>query len=492
MKNVLNKRNISLILAAVVLAVFYFLPDTSANGGLSHEAFWAVGIFFASLIMWIGVSIDWPSLISMFMIGLLPTYGFSKMLSGSFGNSTVAFLMFTFMLVYPLSQTNFVRRVTVAFITNKVAKKGPWHFVCFLFAAITLIGLFISPSVLFVAFLPFLEDIYKVLDIKKGGKTGNMLMMGTAFCISLSSGMTPIGHVWPTLAMSYYAGSEFGSPISAFQYMAFGVPTGILLVIALILVFKFIYRPDDIKDIDTSKAEALKGTFPKADLREKLIIAIMILVVFLWITPSLVKNALPEYYSLINGMTTAMPPLLGCILMFIISIDGKPLLSFKDATTKGVMWGSVLMTAAATIVGATLTNSDLGISSWLSNVMQPVAEHLSPSLLILFFVAWAVIETNFSSNIVTTTVVSSIMLAVLSALPEGSVCIPAAVCLVGFAAGVCNMTPAGQSTINTVAIGSGWTDSKSMFVWGGVFALLAIIILSLVGYNLGAIFMATI
>ena len=84
------------------------------------------------------------------------------------------------------------------------------------------------------------------------------------------------------------------------------------------------------------------------------------------------------------------------------------------------------------------------------------------------------------------------MLAVLSALPEGSVCIPAAVCLVGFAAGICNMTPAGQSTINTVAIGSGWTDSKSMFVWGAVFALLAIIMLTVVGYNLGAIFMATI
>ena len=486
-----KKKTISLILAAIVLAVFYFLPDSSANGGLSHEAFWAVGIFFASLIMWIGVSIDWPSLISMFMIGLLPTYGFSKMLSGSFGNSTVAFLMFTFMLVYPLSQTNFVRRVTVAFITNKVAKKGPWHFVCFLFAAITLIGLFISPSVLFVAFLPFLEDIYKVLEIKKGGKTGNMLMMGTAFCISLSSGMTPIGHVWPTLAMGYYE-SAFDSPISAFQYMAFGVPTGILLVVALILVFKFIYRPDDIKDIDPSKAESLKGTFPKADLREKLIIAIMILVVFLWISPSLLKSVLPEYYTLINGMTTAMPPLLGCILMFIISIDGKPLLNFKEATTKGVMWGSVLMTAAATIVGATLTNADLGISTWLSTVMEPIANHLSSGLLILFFVAWAVIETNFSSNIVTTTVVSSIMIAVLSALPEGTICIPAAVCLVGFAAGICNMTPAGQSTINTVAIGSGWTDSKSMFVWGAVFALLAIIALTLVGYNLGALAMATI
>ncbi len=486
-----HKREISLILAAVVLAVFYFLPDSSANGGLSHEAFWAVGIFFSSLIMWIGVSIDWPSLISMFLIGLLPTYGFSKMLQGSLGNSTIAFLLFTFMLVYPLSQTNFVRRVTVAFITNPIAKKGPWFFVSFLFAALTLIGCFISPSVLFVAFMPFLEDIYKLLDIKKGGKTGNMLMMGTAFCISLSSGMTPIGHVWPTLAMGYYA-SAFESSISAFQYMAFGVPTGIILVIALILVFKFIYRPDDINDIDPNKAEALKGTFPKADLREKLIVGIMVLVVVLWISPSLVKNVLPEYYTLINGMTTAMPPLLGCILMFIITIDGKPLLNFKEATTKGVLWGSVFMTAAATIVGATLTNSDLGISAWLSTVMEPIANHLSSGLLILFFVAWAVIETNFSSNIVTTTVVSSIMIAVLSALPEGTICIPAAVCLVGFAAGVCNMTPAGQSTVNTVAIGSGWTDSKSMFIWGGVFALLAILALTFIGYNIGAVVMAAI
>ena len=31
-----------------------------------------------------------------------------------------------------------------------------------------------------------------------------MLMLGTAFCISLSSGMTAIGHVWPTLAIGYY------------------------------------------------------------------------------------------------------------------------------------------------------------------------------------------------------------------------------------------------------------------------------------------------
>ena len=78
MNNLFTKRNISLLVSMLVILFFYLLPDMT--WGLSHEALWAIGIFFASLIMWINVSIDWPSLISLFMIGLLPSYGFNKML----------------------------------------------------------------------------------------------------------------------------------------------------------------------------------------------------------------------------------------------------------------------------------------------------------------------------------------------------------------------------------------------------------------------------
>jgi len=60
------------------------------------------------------------------------------------------------------------------------------------------------------------------------------------------------------------------------------------------------------------------------------------------------------------------------------------------------------------------------------------------------------------------------------------------VAMVGFCAAVSNMTPAGQSTVNTVAIGSGWTDTKSMFIWGGIFAVMAILVLTFLGYPLAA------
>ena len=477
-----SKDTFFLALSLALIIGSRFMPEAC---GLSPDAWGVLGIFFGSLLMWITISIDWPSMITLLALGFLPVFGFGKTFAGAFGNSTVAFLLFTFALVYPLSKTNFVRRCTVAFITNAIARRGAWHFVCFLFAAVTFMGLFISPSVLFVAFMPFLEDIFTVLEVKKGGKTGSMIMLGTAVCISLSSGMTAIGHVWPTMAIGYYAAAT-GRDINQFQFMAFGIPTGILLIILLILVFKIFYRPDDIKNIDPSKAMALRGTVPPADRREKIILGTMILVVLLWVGPSLFRGLAPDFYKTVNSYTTAMPPLLGCIILFILKDKGERIMNFKEVTSKGILWGSILMTGAATWLGSCLTNKTVGISEWLTATLQPLTANMPLTSMILFFMTWAIIETNFSSNIVTTTVVSAVALSVLTAMPEGSVSVGAVLAMVGFSAAVCNMTPAGQSTINTVAIGSGWTTAKDMFIWGGVFAVMAILILTYVGYPLAA------
>ena len=473
------KKKISLLLALLFLVIFYFLPESET---LSHEALCVIGIFLASLTMWIGVSIDWPSLITILLIGFLPSFGFAKTFNSTFGNSTVMFLLFTFILVYPLSKTNFVRRTTISLITNKIAIKGPWYFVSFLFIAETLLGLFISPSVLFVAFLPFLEDIYNVLNLKKGSMSANMLMLGTAFCISLSSGMTPIGHVWPTLAMGAYQ-SATGISINQFEYMAIGIPCGFILVALLILVFKFIYKPNDINEINPKSALSLKSTSLKADKKEIIILSTVALVVILWIVPSLLKNVLPDVYTLINSWTTAMPPILGCIILFLVTIDGKPIINFKEASEKGVMWGAILMTGAATLIAGALQS--VGVTDFLSTILSPIADNLGEVGIVLFFVAWVVIQTNFFSNIVTTTIVSTIAVSLL--LTNNSVNLAVIICLIGFGAAICNMTPAGQSTINTVAIGSGYTTSKDMFIYGAIFAVLAIIVLACVGYTIGTL-----
>ena len=470
----------------VSLALGFLVSRLPAQAPLTQEGLCVLGVFLASLLMWITISISWPSLITLLLLGFLPHFGFPAVFRGAFGNVTVAFLLFTFVLVYPLSKTNFVRRCTVAFVTNRIARKGPWYFVTFLFFAVTFMGLFISPSVLFVAYMPFLEDIYQVLEIRKGGPTGNMLMLGTAFCISLSSGMTAIGHVWPTLAIGYYKAAT-GVDVNQFQYMAVGIPTGILLVILLLAVFKWIYRPADLGDIDLAKAMSLRELVPGATRREIIILSVLALTVLLWVGPSFIKGVLPGLYKLTSKWTTAMPPLLGCILFFILRDQGEPILNFQEAVSKGILWAAILMTGAATMLGSALTNNDMGIKSWLSAMLGPMAAGLSVQGVILFFFTWCILETNFSSNIVTTTVVSAVALSVLQALPAGTVAVGAVVCLIGFGASVCNMTPAGQSTINTVAISSGWTTARDMFVWGGAFSVLAVLVMTFVGYPLASV-----
>ncbi len=347
----------------VVLALFIIFSSYFSSGfmGLSADAIKLLAVFVASLILWIFVSIDWPSFITILFLGLIPSLGFNQVFKDAFGNSTVVFLIFTFILVYPLSKTNFVKRCTIFFITNKIAAKGPWFFVAFLLASVTFMGLFISPSVLFVAFLPFLKDIIEVLGLKKGSKTANMLMMGSAICINLSSGMTAIGHVWPTMAIGYYKAFT-GLDINQFQYMAFGIPSGLIIIILLFLAYRFIYRPDDINQIDVSRANVLKGDIPSIDLKEKVILLTMLLTVVLWVMPSLLQGIWPAFYNTINAYTSAFPPLIGCLILFIIKIDDKPILDFKEVSSKGILWGSIIMTAAATALGAALTNDTLGIS----------------------------------------------------------------------------------------------------------------------------------
>ena len=400
----------------VSLAAGFLVRSLPAPAPLTQEGLAVLGIFLTSLMMWITISIDWPSLITVLLLGFLPSFGFGETLKGTLGNTTVAFLLFTFMLVYPLSQTHFVRRCTVSFITNRVARRGPWSFVTFLLFAVTFMGLFISPSVLFVAFMPFLEDIFQVLEVKKGSPTGNMIMLGTAFCISLSSGMTAIGHVWPTMAIGYYTAAT-GRDVNQFQYMAMGIPTGIVLVLLLLLVFS-LCSARRILEISPSKAMACGAWFPKADRKEWIILGTMALTVLLWVGPSLVKaltRASTKWSA--NGPRPCRP--FGLHHPVHCRDKGQPIMNFREVMTKGVLWASIIMTGAATMLGSALTHNGMGVKEWLSGMLAPIAGGLPAFGLILFFFAWCV-RNQLLLNIVTTTVVSAVALSVCQACRPAS------------------------------------------------------------------------
>ena len=469
------------IIIPICIALCLFFRFIPAPSGLTQDAMGVIGIFLGSLILWLTIGIDWPSLLCIFSIALLDSFNAKTVFAGSFGNEAFIFLLFTFICTYSLSKTPLIKRVAIWFTTNRLAKKGGWWLACMFWTSVLLLGLFISPSVLFVVVLPILNEILEVAHIEKGDKVGKMLIMGLGFTVSISSGMTPIAHVFPILAMN-----AANISIGYVQYMAFAIPVGIISFLAMILMFRLILRPDmsKLKDVDISQ---IKQSIPPFSKKEIISLIVFSFVLLLWIVPSLFKNACPQFYQFFNQYGTAMPAILGTLILCIIRVDGKALIDVGDAFKNGIPWASLIMCASTLILGSAMTNDSVGLKSFLQNSLSGSLASVPAIILLIIFGIWAMLQTNVSSNMVTATLVSAVASSVIASTGV-ALNLNAVVCIIGCLSCYAFATPPSMPHIAIVA-GSEYCDTKSVLTYGSILMTVSLIIALCVGYPLATLVM---
>lgn len=453
-----------------------FIPPSF---GLTSDAWGVIFIFLGTIILWLTIGIDRPSLICLLGLGFLENFGFGKVFTSSFGNSTFVFLLFTFACTYALSKSSLIKRIAIYFVNSKLAKRsGNWFVSLFLLATLIL-GLFISPSVLFVVMLPILNEILDIAKVDKNDKIAKTLMMGLGFTVSISSGMTPIAHVFPILAMN-----AAGIEVSPILYMGFAIPVGIIIFILMLLMFRFILRPDytRLKNIDVS---SLKKTLPKVDKRDIITVSVFAVVILLWILPSIFRGVSEDFYQAINKFGTAMPPLLGTVVLCILRVDDKPLIKIDDALKNGIPWSSLIMCAGTLALGAALTSDAIGLKNFLETNLSASLANLPELLLLIVFVLWAAIQTNLSSNMVTATLVATVASSILVGVGS-ELNLSVVICLIGMMASFAFATPPSMPHIAIVA-GSDSCTTKDVLIYGGMLMIISIVVTLLIGYPLGTL-----
>jgi sodium-dependent dicarboxylate transporter 2/3/5 len=473
------KKILIYVISLLFVFGFRFVPPAA---GMTASGMQVLGVFIGTLILWLTTAIDWPSILCLAGLSLVPELSMNSILASSFGNATFTFLLFTFICTYALSKTSFVKRCAVAFISNRIAQKGSWWFVTLYCLSILIIGLFISPVVLFVVYLPILDTICHELGLTGEDKLANCLALGQMLCCCFSCGMTPIAHVFAVMAIGFYQQAT-GNVISYAQYMTAAIPVGIICFIVMMLVFRFILRPDmsKLKSIDLS---GLREELQPMDKREVYTLAIFFAVVIMWVVPGFLKTAAPAVYTFFNAKGTTFPPMFGAVALFLLSVDGNPLLNFKEAFGKGIQWGSLVMAAATLAVGAAMTNEEIGLTAWLSNTISPALSGLAPYVVVLIFMVWAYVMTNTCSNMVTVTVVSAVAIPICMA-SGGSVNAAAVAAMIGMAASYAFVLPPAHPNV-AVAIGSGWTNTSQVVIYGAIMMVVALVATLLVGYPIAA------
>ena len=467
-------RSIIIPLSLILCFVGQFIPETN---GLSSEAFGVIFIFIGVLILWLTIGIDRPSLLCLFALGFIDSFGFNKVLSSSLGNSTFAFLLFTFICTYALSKTSLIKRIALTFINLKIAQKNSYLFIFFFLLGTLFLGLFISPSVLFVVLLPILNEIIAQLKLEKRDKVAKILMLGLGFTVSISSGMTPIAHVFPILAIN-----AANLEVSTFEYIALAFPTGLVLFLLMYLLLIVCIRPK-IDGLNFENVAKLKETAQKLDKKDIITLIIFILVLFLWIVPSLFEFIYYPIYEAFNKYGTIMPPLLGTILLCIIRVDKKPLISVEDAFKNGVPWGSLIMCAATLALGEAIKNEDIGLITYLQSTLGNSLVSLPALVLLIIFALWAAVQTNLSSNMVTATLVATVASTILTST-FSTLNLEATICIIGMIASFAFATPPSMPHIAIISASES-TSTKEVFIYGSILMVISVIVSLLISYPIG-------
>lgn len=472
------KRQTAVILGLLCMFLGKVLPPA---GGLTPAGMQVLGIFAGVLIMWLTIAIHWPSLLGIAMLATVPGLSLNKLLAVSVGNSTFSFLLFTFMCTYALSKTPFVKRCAIGFICSRIARKGSWWFLISYCASVLIIGMFMSPVVLFVIYLPILDAICEELQLRNEDSLTNSLVLGQLICAEMSCGMTPIAHVFPIMALGFYSAAT-GKSIAYGDYMLFAVPVGLICFAALMLIFRFVLKPDMSK-VANLDFDALEKTIPPMEKYEKMVLSICVAVVIMWIVPGFLKSSFPGIYQFFKNQGTAFPPLVGASLLCLLTLEGKPLLDFKEAVSKGVDWGSIIMAAGTLALGAAMTNKTVGITAWISQTIAPLLQSASAATMVLFIIAWASIQTNVSSNMVTVTVVTAIAIPLCNAT-NGAINTAVVCALIGMIASYAYATPPAHPAV-ALAIGAEKTTTGQVLKLGITMMIIAVLVTVAVGYPLG-------
>lgn len=477
----MTKNKTKLIMTIISLCFILFFRFIPAPEGLSVTGMQVIGLFIGIMLMWNFVGIDWPSFLCMALLAVFEIMTPGQIFQTGMGNATINFLLVFFMLSHVLSQVGFSRRVAIWCITNKVAQKSSWAFVImFLFGAMFMAS-FMSQTAALLIFLPIAEQIFQELNYGKGDRFPEMLVLGLGIAVGIGSANTPLGHAIILIPIQLLA-EQTGLSVNIMSYSIFGIATGLVIFLFVILMYRFLYRPD-LSKLKGFDVKSLRAEIKPMSKQEKISCAMFLLVIAIWILQGFLEDIWPSVGVYLAGLGNAIPVMVVIIILCVWEVDGKPIMDYKEAITKGVPWSALVFNAAVLVLSGALTLDSVGISDFLVTKLSPLVEGMNPSIFILAISALCVLATNFSSNTVCATVFYTISAPI--ALAMGNVNMVALASVIGAAASYAFATPPATMPMAVVA-GTGWVDVKAMFKYGGLAAIASMLILAFIGYPIAA------
>ena len=469
-----------------IMVFFRFLPLNLPE--VTSVGMEVLGIFIGTLYLWTFVDPLWGSLMSIAMVGLSNYMPMAGLLKEAFGAPVVAQVFFLLIMAGGLVYYKITLYIGRFFLTRKFTNGKPWLLTFVICLGCYFLGGFISPFTAIFLFWPVLYDVFEEVGYKKGDALPRVMLTLVVVASLIGFPMAPFAQNGLALLTNFtnITANLPGGPVvvNNAAYMAVAIILGLIMIVANILFAKFVIRPDvtKLKNYDVDMLN--KNPLPPMEPRQKVIgISFVILILGM---------LLPSLFPTLPGMAFLSSNSLGLALLMVavlgaIRIKGKSVLEIPQVMATNFNWGAYFIIVAAILLGSVLTSDNTGVSAFLSVVLSPIFQGMSPMVFTVLLMAMAVLLTNLCNSLVIGMILQPVIVTYCT--QTGANPAPIVTLLIIFVLLSAAITPAASPFAAILHSNKEWVPTKYVYQYTIPFVILELIIVLVIGVPLANLLM---
>ncbi len=366
-------------------------PEMMLSG---KPAMATLAVLVFCLILWVTEAIPFhiTGFLSLAFLTFLRVGSYADIIRTGFGNEIVVFFIGVLALTAFISRSGLGKRIS-AFILSITGNDTRLIILGFLITG-TILSMWITDMAVAAMLMPLAKAILEEEGCKpKESNFGRALMIAVAWGALIGGIGTPAGTGANPIAMQFLA-SMAGIRLTFTDWMWFGVPSAILMVLPAWWVLLFFFPPE-MKHLKISKEDLKRelSGMPPMNREERITIVVFLLTVSLWILSPLLEGIIkmPIPISL---------PILVTLCFFFF--PGSSEIKWREIERE-IDWAGILLIVSGLSLGTYLYRT--GAAEWLAVTLLGGIGRLSLFLqLFLVTLGVCLLKVVFSSNTVTATI----------------------------------------------------------------------------------------
>lgn len=402
-------KKIGLLLGPISFLLLINLPTAL----ISEKADAVIAVALWMVLWWIteAVSISVTALLPLI---LFPTLGIMPInqVGANYG-SPIIFLFFGgFVMALALEKVNLHKRIALNII--KITGTTPNKVILGFMIATASLSMWISNTASTVVMLPIALSVIGLLVNDADGFTKDdrnfalNVMLGIAFAANAGGIATVIGTP-PNSILIGLLENEYHIEISFLKWMVIGLPFSIIMVaLSYLVLVKWLFPNKQLKFTGSKQIiqEELQKLGPTSG-REKMVLIIFGITVFLWIFRTLINSIFPQL-----GLSDTIISMVAAIALFSVPFNlkkGDFILRWKD--TEKLAWGILVLFGGGLALAEGMSTS--GIVDMVANAIQ------NSEISILFTVTLLVIMMLFMTELMSNVALVAVLAPVVAGVAIG-------------------------------------------------------------------------